>query len=703
MKRICRIIRERLKFFYPVLLFFWMTYVIYSPSALFLNNISEFKMHYIYLLPTFIIVSVILLTLLGGGGIILPKKAISIYYCFIFAVTLGLYLQMNFLNPTFRTLNGVSIEWEEYSLWNILSGGVWIALFIIMFGLFYFLREKIIAVTKYIAIFLSAVQFVTLLVLIITTEAGVDNYGLFAFSKENQFSIGKEKNIVVFVIDSLQVESFEQYLNDNQARKSDFDDFTFFTNTVSGGAPTAEAMPVLLTGYEYDPMQLRNNYLDEIWEQTGIYNDLQVAGYNIKLFTSDIKGMQEGFLEGYERTSEAVVSNHRKFIRNFYKLVNFTTFPQQLKKYFYLSTSDITENIGAYKKRNFKDNLYYDFNDVGFYEELEVNEIDVIYDKTYRLYHLNGIHPPYNINANMEKTGEETSEIEQMEGVFKIIELYIQKLKEIGLYKNTAIIITGDHGQHASGSFMTNPAILIKRANEQHKLEYNNAPICFRNLVATIMMEALTDYYEYGPSVYDITKESDVERLHTVPQNIIDEKYFEKDDCWEDNFWYRVIVEDTDEGYHISTWNPYNINTFDYQLGDNIEFTEENQYESKFNYRIYKENDYGILSNEFTMCLTISDVPNKDLVLYYTLAEVMNDKQKAQIYINGKFLESVTFLEDSVGKEGRVLIPQTFVEETMVIRFVFPGAITPNMLDRENKDKRVLSIGIEKMSIDLEK
>ena len=49
----------------------------------------------------------------------------------------------------------------------------------------------------------------------------------------------------------------------------------------------------------------------------------------------------------------------------------------------------------------------------------------------------------------MEETQNEAeqTEDEQTRGMFKIIDTYIQDLKEIGAYDNTSIIITADHGR----------------------------------------------------------------------------------------------------------------------------------------------------------------------------------------------------------------------------------------------------------------
>ncbi len=53
---------------------------------------------------------------------------------------------------------------------------------------------------------------------------------------------------------------------------------------------------------------------------------------------------------------------------------------------------------------------------------------------------------------------------------------------------------------------------------------------------------------------------------------------------------------------------------------------------------------------------------------------------------------------DDIGKEMTVTIPGDCVEnDLLVIRMVFPNAVTPNQLDRNNPDTRVLSVTFDSM------
>lgn len=687
---------DKIKFLLPVLLFLWMTYVVFVPSSILLSNIDEFQMHYIYILPSVVIVSILVMGIAAVVGGLCGKKFLPYYFTLLFSITLCMYIQSNFLNPPFRVLDGVEVEWQKYSVWNVVSICVWTGIIVAAITLCYFKTDVWIRVAKMLSLFISGVQLLSLLFLIITTELGSDSYGRFAFVKEDEFSIGTDRNIVVFVLDSLQVDAMQKYCTTNG---EELEDFTFFTNTVSGGAPTHGAMPVLLTGIEYDPMESRNEYELEIWNQTHIYSDLKDQGYDIRFFTSDATaGMPEGYITGYEKISTAVVSNHREFIKNMYRLVDYIVLPQELKKFFAVSTEDITDNIGTYDVKERTEDLYYDFDDVRFYQELYNSELDLKYEKAFRLYHLNGAHPPFTMNENIERVQKDnTSEEQQIEGAMKIVNTYIGKLKQKGLYDDTTIIITGDHGQHENGNLMINPAILVKRVDETHSIVYNSNPVCFRNLVATIMEQAGVDYYDYGPSLYDISENSDIERLHTFPVGLFEEDNIDTNDCWKDSEWYRIAV---DQEGHVSTWNPYARNYIEYKLGDTISFKDSEGYGDRIQERVYRKGDEILLSNEFTMCLAVENIPITDMNLDIEVTEVYNNSQTARIYVNGQYLQEWAFTSDMIGSNIGIKIPKNMIQDTMVIRMVFPGAVTPKMLDADSTDERVLSIGISSIKLD---
>ena len=74
----------------------------------------------------------------------------------------------------------------------------------------WWLKEKTEKIIKYIAFFLSAVQMISLVTLVMVNRLNDNaNHG---FSKEGEFTIGSEENIVVIILDTLKSSSLKENL-----------------------------------------------------------------------------------------------------------------------------------------------------------------------------------------------------------------------------------------------------------------------------------------------------------------------------------------------------------------------------------------------------------------------------------------------------------------------------------------------------------
>lgn len=677
---------------FPATLFLVVTYAIFTPSSLFLGNISEFSLHYIDIVPVILCMALFLFAVIYFIAVwLIREKMLPFYVALIFSITVAAYIQSNFLNAKLPILDGTLILWEEYHTENIISTFVWVFCIAVVFAAVHFGKEKSEKVIKYLSFFFSAVQLASLVVLIIMNPLGDDaSYG---FSKEGEFTVGSEENVIIFIIDTLQEDVFEEYLaSDAYTQDGTLSDFTLFDNAVSGGAPTAVAMPLFLTGSEYEPSRPFKDYVTEAWNETSLYHDLHENGYDVRLYsaTVDIFGFPEGTFDNYTVIGDNWIENYAGFGSSLYQLVNYLLMPQFLKESFWLSTEMLLYHIN---------NTDYQLNDVYFHNDfVDAGEtLQPDYKKAFRLYHLNGLHPPYSMTEDFDRVWSfGVAEQTVLRGDMRIIYAYINEMKRIGVYDKSTIIIAGDHGRHSHDNPETNPAVLIKLPMETHELAYNSAPIHFRNISATIAGTIMSDYSAYGPSVYDITDESDVERLHTIDDSIMQriklKNYEESLKCG------RIIVFGDADAWDYQLWNPYEINCVDYPVGEVIDFTSANPYADQISYRLYKENGTATASNELSICFNLEDYEKEDLEFHFVCSGLYNESQKIRIYADGSHVENVICTRDDIGKEKAVVIPKDSVRNHLLtIRMVFPNAVTPNQLDRSNPDTRVLSVVFDSM------
>lgn len=681
---------RHLKKLFPTVLFFIVTYAIFTPSSLFLGNINEFSISYIKIAPILIPAALILAAGIYAVALCFTNEKNVVYYtAVIFSITICAYVQGNFLNPSFPSLDGTAIEWTAYhrELW--ISTGFWIICIVIVLGSSFLWKEKMERVIKYGSYFLSAIQMVSLIVLLFTSR--LDDTVNHGFTKEGEFAVGSQENIIIFIVDTLQASTLDEYLLSDGYINGALDDFTFFDDVVSGGAPTHIAMPLFLTGMEYDPAQSMEEYRQEAWQETSLYDDLHAKGYDVRLYSElvSIAGFSDGMFENYAVTGSRWIGDDLEFGRQLYKLVNFYLVPQPLKKYYWLSTDAMTDLIEV-------TDTCYKINDIAFYKDLqEAGSLQTDYEKSFRLYHLNGVHDPCRINENIERVPDDIPEQQTLQGIMKIIYAYMDHMKEAGVYESSTIIIAGDHGRHENGNVETNPAFLIKLPYETHAIARNSAPIHFRNVSATIAELILDDYSEYGPSIYDITENSDVERLHTIDATVRSRIVIEEgfDDTLSST---RLIISGTSDGCEYHLWDPYSINSISYQMGDVIDFRSNNDYAKELNYRLYKEKDAAIASNELSICFELEDYSKKDIELHFVCSDVYNDLQKIRIYAGGKKIENVICTKEDIGAEKTVTISSKNVQDgKLAVRMVFPNAVTLNQLDRNNGDTRILSVAFE--------
>lgn len=682
----------------PEVILFVITFCVFVPSSLFLKNISEFPINYLAILPSIILVSMAIVVILIGISIIFNNvKAVCHYAGVLFSVGIGIYLQSNFLNPELPLMEGKRIDWSAYVKEGIVSLTVWTICIVGVQILLWIRENRTKRIADYISYFLAAVQTVTLFVLIITAgENGATDY---IITREDEFTIGTGNNVVMFILDSFDSSDYEAIVASDEQFADDLENFTYFDNIVGGGAATPIGTPLLLTGIEYDPTWTSyDEYLKEAWRDTELYSDLNKNNYDVRIFTESslVTELEDGMVDNAAFVKEGYyISSYYEFTKQLYKFVCFNTMPQILKEPFWFYTDDLLENI-----TNGEREFY--FNDVEFYNNIQKGDLRTKYSDTVRIYHLFGAHVPYTMNENVERvTEEETSEEQQIQGSMKIVFAYIDKLKELGVYDQSTIIITADHGTarvHDKRNGQ-NPTLLIKMAGEEHSYEVNSAPIHNRNVVATIAKVTLEDYSAYGPSIFDIDENSDVERMHTIRYNIGPEELTKgiKTETGHIRF---ITSNDARDLENIVHYDPYTLNRVEYRLGDIITFDENNEYCDDITYRLYKENNTGIASNELNLCFVLNNYVEGDVKFSFTYADIYNDTQKIKIYAHGERMEDVICERNGIGKENTIIIPEECIENGILpIRMVFPNAVTPHQLNGTNSDTRVLSVAFETMYI----
>ncbi len=507
-------IKDKLIMIYPQLIFLIVTFCIFMPSSLFLGNLDEFAVGFTALIPLLIAASLITAAVVILVCLIVPKKIYNIYAAVVFGGALAAYVQGNFLNPDFGVLNGRQIQWSQFKVNAIISTVVWIVLIVVPAVIVCFKKDIMTKIMKWGSLFIASIQVVTLVVLIISSRRSVD-YS-YVVTKNDEFALSSEGNVVVFIVDTLDNEDAQNYVIDRYSEE--LKDFTYFDNMIGGGAPTALGVPLMLTGYQYDTTQSLADYRKKAYEEGTLIQDMSDNGYDVKLYTSSeyLNGVNQEAVANTVGGQTYRISDKVQFFKNIYKMSAFYAFPQVIKQYFWFYGDDFMacqspKDNGTVQYEMDDSQLYADFKDNGGITTDAGN-------KTFTLYHMVGAHAPYEMNEQCIDVGEnETSLDKQVQGVFRYINEYMQQMKDKGVYDNSTIIITADHGGYG---LYERPAVFVKQADTHNDvMQVNSDSVTFKNLYATYGKAALGQKSNYGNTLFDMAGVSQV-RYHVAPWDV---------------------------------------------------------------------------------------------------------------------------------------------------------------------------------------
>lgn len=679
----------------------------FLPTTLVVSNDKDFLIGFKEVLPIVTLMSVACLILLLSISLIFETTALWISWnVFVTSFAIALYIQASWINPKLPELTGQLIDWNKYRVNMLADGIIWLIL--LLLPQLFILRndeKKICRLCRYSSEIVMGIQGIALVILLlIPRESVIPDV---QFTNDGKYSLGKEKNIIIFVMDSLGADSYEAAVAEYPEIIERLNDFTFFSNEVAGGSYTDLGIPVLMTGVEYDPEYMSyNEYLDDAWGIVDIYDRLSEEGWDIRFYTDNryvrnvSSGVVDNVIEGF---SHYYIDEKLDFTRKMVRLVGYYSLPTSVKRFFHMNTTDITQYIvsdnSSDKEELENAGVSVFFDDVGFYDEfLKTGGFAIDCDNAYRLYHMTGPHEPYTLDIDGTVASNGTSsESKQIAGCFHIVSDMIDDMRKQGIYDSSTIIITADHGPGgAQHGIQQNSCLLIKEAGANHEYDENGAPVHARNLMATIADEAGIDYLPYGPRIWDIDSSCDVERLHTARRASIGSLFPDiPDDVHSARF---VIGDDSTDIASIVPLRGSERNRIEYTVGNEIDLGGNSEYKDSLTDRLYYDDTGATASNELYLYFVLKEYNNTDLTLKFQFDRVYGDSQRVRIYAEGEKVATFTCTSAELGDIHSIVIPREYIRDGVLpIRMVFPGAIIPNMLDPDSNDRRVLSVHFNKL------
>lgn len=484
---------------------FWFPLLFATPFFIALKNMSDVHVSLPYL-GCVLVAFTLTATLLTGFGlrilsVILSHRLASL----LLALAAVLVLQGNVIHDLFSyaQFNGEEMDWQLY------GNNYWQELAFFAFA---------IPVTYLIVVRYREPLVILPLALLASSAfllaTGITGYDFERKTEELEvdpkvFSFSAQRNIIHLLADGMQSDVTKQVLEDHPALAEKFAGFTLFDNHTAQFQGTAPSVSTLFTGQVTD---LNKGYTfkrisDVIGEKA---YQLQLADDGYRLDYVTINGAycieaadscterpfnffkSRGYYDGISRPLEVTLG----FLAD---LTLFRHLPLFFKQRVY--------NDGSWlMATNTRDTFASQYPDQVIREW--VKYMDVTSEKpVYKLYHFIGTHVPPRWDAEciftegLEASRENT--FDQTYCVLTTIASLLDKLRSEGIYDETMIVLTGDHGaavaaydiqgksrnSSISHGFIghARPVFMVKKLDDRSSLGMNSGPTTMVDVAPTIL------------------------------------------------------------------------------------------------------------------------------------------------------------------------------------------------------------------------
>lgn len=393
-----------------------------------------------------------------------------------FITFIASYIQGNYLIGRLPSLDGTVIPWSSYTKENIITLVIWLIITVVyIFSIKKYKFEKVINVSKYISLSIFAMVFVALISVTLSNnifESRKVNY----ISKDNINNASNNNNFYILLLDAVDSKYFYKVL-DNNKYQDVFKDFTYYPDTQSLFSYTKESIPQILSGYVYDYKESYEKFYNKSMDNSILIEKLKENNYEINIYDTGLLWTTE---------NSKVVANIKEFDKTYNtmcfakeesKYILFKYLPYFLKQYSKIDYFDF-ENC----KREAEPNSF-TWDNEEFLKIINNNKINKIDNNYFSYIHIRGTHVPFDLDENLNKIKNGTYE-QLIKGSIKVIDAYLNRLKEENVYDNAIIIILADHGYNFDNTEgRQNPILFIKGINEHHNLAISNKTVLYSDLI----------------------------------------------------------------------------------------------------------------------------------------------------------------------------------------------------------------------------
>jgi len=449
-------------------LFFKPLSIILGNPSFFISPPGELAIYYLSGMSIYLIILFVFSLLIMSIDKLKPS-----YVALLFSVCILFYIQGNALNWDYGVLDGRDIPWNTFWYRELLDLTVWSSTLIFAF----IKRQSLLQHFKIYALILILIQTIPVgfqLINDINSEnrSSISETEHYSIDESKKFVFSENKNVLVFVLDTIGDYAFADVLSENSEFIKEFDGFTRFDNMLGTGGYTNFSVPAFFSGTPYLNHIPYNDYSVKAFKSDGsLLKTMRDKGWHTGFYSSSYRSFRKENISPTILTEIKFDGKAIKFIDpDLQTLSLYESSPQSFKRWFYeifeLDTfwEERRHNLSVAEKTNTLKTklapLPNNSSDLHFVNKM-LFTADVSYvEPSFKYYHLNGAHVPYLLDKEFK---ENRSNYEDSIYVSLMVAIrFIHILKELGIYDSTQIYIMADHGSYPSSSDKKDMKEIIK-------------------------------------------------------------------------------------------------------------------------------------------------------------------------------------------------------------------------------------------------
>lgn len=507
-------------------LFFCLTILFFSPMEIMLNNPGDFRFSFQSVWPFQLGVSVLAACVLTLVILLFPPKAGRVLAAVTAAGGFAAWVQCMVLNGDMKVFTGEKTVLPAGRL--ILNLAEYVLVFAAFLAVYFLIRKKSRILShrmlQMACGLLIVMQGGAMAALAAGTDLSQEPPGYY-LTNNKLFDFSRGTNVVLIILDTADDEYTEEMLSHYPELYDSLSGWTYYANATSAYSRTYPALTYLLTGercwYDRKPA----DYYRQAFTNSGFLPAIKSRGTDLRVYTprpdmlgdEGMKQLSNSVWSGDERKNLAYVQLEKNLVR----ISLNRCMPYVLKDLFGYNIDLV--NLSSFTYRPFRQ-----FMEPMIYDALDYNggiNVSDSEENTFVVYHLWSTHPNSSWwDGNLEPADREVP-YDILRGSFRFVEALTEEMKKEGIYDQTLLIVTADHGKsggdrdHFERNRASCPILMVKYPDSDGSkpLMTSKAPVSHDDLFATILQAFScedTTGYGSGETLADQHEKEERPRLH---------------------------------------------------------------------------------------------------------------------------------------------------------------------------------------------